>query len=147
MRHINIELYENKEVIKMKSIGETIASLRKKKGMTQNELAEKMNVTDKAVSKWERDLSCPDINTISKLADILDVSVEELLKAKKKDNSNTKMKDLLNLIFRAVALAMGIAVVVLNILNQIDVKSSIIMLGIGIVSIAIYLLDNKEKDN
>ena len=36
----------------MKSIGETIASLRKKKGMTQNELAEKMNVTDKAVSKW-----------------------------------------------------------------------------------------------
>ena len=104
----------------MKSIGETIASLRKKKGMTQNELAEKMNVTDKAVSKWERDLSCPDINTISKLADILDVSVEELLKAKKKENSNTtKMKDLINLIFKAVALAMGIAVVVLKILKQI----------------------------
>ena len=131
----------------MKSIGETIASLRKQKGMTQNELAEKMNVTDKAVSKWERDLSCPDINTISKLADILDVSVEELLKAKKKDNSNTKFKDLLNLIFRAVALAMGIAVVILNVLNQIDVKSSIIMLGIGIVCIAIYLLDNKENIN
>ena len=53
----------------MKSIGETIANLRKQKGMTQSELAEKMNVTDKAVSKWERDLSCPDINTISKLAD------------------------------------------------------------------------------
>ena len=132
----------------MKSIGETIASLRKKKGMTQNELAEKMNVTDKAVSKWERDLSCPDINTISKLADILDVSVEELLKAKKKENSNTtKMKDLINLIFKAVALAMGIAVVVLNILNQIDIKSSIIMLGIGLVCMAIYLLDNKENTN
>lgn len=128
----------------MKSIGETIASLRKQKGMTQNELAEKMNVTDKAVSKWERDLSCPDINTISKLADILDVSVEELLKAKKKEDSNTKMKDLINLIFKAIALAMGIAVVVLNILNQIDIKSSIIMLEIGIVCIAIYLLDNKE---
>ena len=132
----------------MKSIGETIASLRKQKGMTQNELAEKMNVTDKAVSKWERDLSCPDINTISKLADILDVSVEELLKAKKKENSNTtQMKDLINLIFKAVALAMGIAVVVLNILNQIDIKSSIIMLGIGIACVAIYLLDNKESDN
>ena len=131
----------------MKSIGETIAYLRKEKGMTQNELAEKMNVTDKAVSKWERDLSCPDINTISKLADILDISVEELLKAKKKENSNTKMKDLINLIFKAVALAMGIAVVVLNILNQIDVKSSIIMLGIGIACMAIYLLDNKETTN
>lgn len=147
MKHSNIELYENKEVIKMKSIGETIASLRKQKGMTQNELAEKMNVTDKAVSKWERDLSCPDINTISKLADILDVSVEELLKAKKKENSNTKMKDLINLILKAVALAMGIAVIVLNILNQIDVKSSIIMLGIGIACMAIYLLDNKENTN
>ena len=148
MKHSNIGLYENKEVINMKSIGETIASLRKQKGMTQNELAEKMNVTDKAVSKWERDLSCPDINTISKLADILDVSVEELLKAKKKENSNTtQMKDLINLIFKAVALAMGIAVVVLNILNQIDIKSSIIMLGIGIVCIAIYLLDNKKNTN
>ena len=131
----------------MKSIGETIASLRKQKGMTQNELAEKMNVTDKAVSKWERDLSCPDINTISKLADILDVSVEELLKAKKKDVSNTKIKDLINLIFKAIALAMGIAVVVLNILNQIDIKSSIIMLGIGIACIAIYLLDNNKTTN
>ena len=131
----------------MKSIGEIIASLRKQKGMTQNELAEKMNVTDKAVSKWERDLSYPDINTISKLADILDVSVEELLKAKKKEDSNTKIKDLINLILKAVALAMGIAVVVLNILNQIDIKSSIIMLGIGIVCIAIYLLDNKENNN
>ena len=131
----------------MKSIGETIATLRKEKGMTQNELAEKMNVTDKAVSKWERDLSCPDINTISKLANILDVSVEELLKTKKKDEPNTKIKDLINLIFKAVALAMGIAVVVLNILNQIDVKSSIVMLGIGIVCISIYLLDNKENNS
>ena len=131
----------------MKSIGETIAYLRKENGMTQNELAEKMNVTDKAVSKWERDLSCPDINTISKLADILDVSVEELLKAKKKENSNIKMKDLVNLIFKAVALAMGIAVVVLNILNQIDVKSSIIMLGIGVACIAMCLLENKPNNN
>lgn len=131
----------------MKSIGETIAYLRKQKGMTQNELAEKMNVTDKAVSKWERDLSCPDINSISKLADVLGVSVEELLKAKKKDDSSTKLKDLINLIFKAVALAMGIAVVVLNILNQIDVKSSLIMLGIGIACVSIYLLNDKENNN
>ncbi|HIU52273.1 MAG TPA: helix-turn-helix transcriptional regulator [Candidatus Merdicola faecigallinarum] len=133
--------------MKMRSIGETIASLRKEKGMTQNELAEKMNVTDKAVSKWERDLSCPDVNTISKLADILEVSVEELLKAKKKDNLEMKTKDLMNLIFKAVALAMGIAAVTLNILNQIAVKSSIIMLGIGIICISIYLLTNKENKN
>ena len=130
----------------MKSIGETIANLRKQKGMTQSELAEKMNVTDKAVSKWERDLSCPDINTISKLADVLDVSVEELLKTKKQDYSNNKIKDLINLILKAVAIAMGIGVVVLNILDKIETKSSIIMLGIGMFCIGLYLFDKNEKE-
>ena len=127
----------------MKSIGKMISSLRKEKGMTQSELAEKMNVTDKAVSKWERDLSCPDINTISKLADVLEVSVDELLQAKKKEYSDTKLKDLINLIFKSVAVAMGVAVIVLNILNKIDIKLSVIMLGIGILCIGIYLLDEK----
>ena len=131
----------------MKSIGETIASLRKKKGMTQNELAEKMNVTDKAVSKWERDLSCPDVNTISRLAEVLDTSVDELLQAKNKEYSNSKLKDLINVILKAVAIAMGIAVVVLNILDSIETKSSIIMLGIGLVCLAMYLMDNNEKND
>lgn len=131
----------------MKSIGKTIASLRKNKGMTQNELAEKMNVTDKAVSKRERNLSCPDVNTISKLADILGVSVEELLNSKNKEYFNSKIKDLVNLIFKAVALAMGIAVVVLNILDKINVKSSMIMLGIGISCVCIYLFSINESKN
>ena len=130
----------------MKSIGETIATLRKEKGMTQNQLAEKMNVTDKAVSKWERDLSCPDINTISKLADVLGVSVEELLKAKKSEYTGSKIKDLFNLILKAVAVAMGIAVIVLNILDKIDIKTSIILLGIGIFCIGLYLLDDKNTN-
>jgi transcriptional regulator with XRE-family HTH domain len=74
-----------------KSIGEIISSLRKEKGMTQNDLAEKMNVTDKAVSKWERNLSCPDVNSIPKLAEILGTTVEELLNAQpKKENNKTK---------------------------------------------------------
>ena len=66
-----------------KTLGAMIAELRKQHGMTQLELAEKMGVTDKAVSKWERDLSCPDINSIPNLAEILDVSVEELMQIKK----------------------------------------------------------------
>lgn len=129
----------------MKNIGETIASLRKEKGMTQSELAEKMNVTDKAVSKWERNLSCPDINTISKLANILDISVEELLKTKKNNLKTTKVKSLSNLIFKVVALAMGISVTVLNILNEIDIKSSIILLSIGLTCIGLYLLNDKDN--
>lgn len=54
-----------------KTLGMMIAELRKEHGMTQLELAEKMGVTDKAVSKWERDLSCPDINSIPTLAEAL----------------------------------------------------------------------------
>ena len=129
----------------MKNIGETIASLRKEKGMTQSELAEKMNVTDKAVSKWERNLSCPDIKTISKLANILGVSVEDLLKSKNQNYSTTRIKDLTNLIFKVVALAMGISVTVLNILNEIDIKSSIILLSIGLTCIGLYLLNDKDN--
>ena len=60
-----------------KTLGTMISSLRKDKGMTQLELAEIMGVTDKAVSKWERDLSCPDINSIPKLAEFLEISVED----------------------------------------------------------------------
>ena len=129
----------------MKSIGETISSLRKKKELTQNELAEKMNVTDKAVSKWERDLSCPDVNTISRLAEVLDVSVEDLLSAKEQKKTSDNSKDLIGLIFKAISIAMGIAVVVLNVLEKVDVKSSLVMLGIGLTSIGIYLLDKNES--
>lgn len=61
------------------SIGTVISINRKKKGLTQKALAEQLNVTDKAVSKWERDIACPDINTVPKLAEILDVPVESLI--------------------------------------------------------------------
>ena len=63
------------------TLGNKIAQLRKEKNMTQLELAAMLNITDKAVSKWERDISCPDINTFPKLAEILGVSVDELLQA------------------------------------------------------------------
>ena len=53
------------------SLGSTIAALRKERGMTQLELAGQLGVTDKAVSKWERGLSCPDLYTFPRLAEIL----------------------------------------------------------------------------
>jgi transcriptional regulator with XRE-family HTH domain len=60
-------------------MGQFISQLRKSKQMTQKDLAAKLNITDKAVSKWERGLSCPDISLLPSLADILDVTVNELL--------------------------------------------------------------------
>lgn len=75
-------------MIKKQTLGMMISSLRKEKGMTQLELAEKMGVTDKAVSKWERDLSFPNINSIPKLAETLDVSVDDLMQVKAESKEN-----------------------------------------------------------
>ena len=61
------------------TIGQIICEHRKKKGLTQKALAEQLNITDKAVSKWERDIARPDINTVPQLAEILDVPVELLI--------------------------------------------------------------------
>lgn len=62
------------------SFGAALAEHRKKQGMTQRQLADKLNVTDKAVSKWERGLSYPDVTLLKPLADALMVSVEMLLR-------------------------------------------------------------------
>lgn len=62
-----------------KTIGQKIASLRKEKGLTQKELAEKLCVTDKSVSKWETGVHFPDIAIIEPLAEELGISVSDLL--------------------------------------------------------------------
>ena len=61
------------------SVGNFIAELRKEKGLTQAELAERVGVTGGAVSKWERGLCYPDIETVVRLAEVLDLSVGEIL--------------------------------------------------------------------
>ena len=63
--------------------GAFIAQLRKEKGLMQKELAEKLYVSDKAVSKWERGLSIPDVTLLIPLSKILDVSVTELLECRR----------------------------------------------------------------
>lgn len=63
--------------------GNFISTLRKEKGFTQKELADMLGVTDKAVSRWETAKNYPDIETLEKLADALDVSISELLECKR----------------------------------------------------------------
>lgn len=63
--------------------GAFVSQLRKEKGLTQKGLAEKLHVTDKAVSKWERALSLPDVALLSPLAEALDVTVTELLEGQR----------------------------------------------------------------
>ena len=61
------------------TFGQRFARLRKNLGFKQDDIAEKVNISAQAVSKWENDLSAPDISTLPILADILNVSLDELL--------------------------------------------------------------------
>lgn len=65
------------------SIGQFIAALRKANGMTQQEVADRLNVSNKAVSRWERDECAPDLLLIPALAEMFDVTCDELLKGER----------------------------------------------------------------
>ena len=60
-------------------IGKLIYNLRKEKNLTQVQLAERMNISDKTVSKWERGFGCPEVSLLPELSTILDVDLENLL--------------------------------------------------------------------
>ena len=70
-----------------KTIGSFIATLRKANGMTQKTLAEKLNVSDKTVSRWERDDGAPDLSLIPVIAEIFGVTCDELLRGEKKEQT------------------------------------------------------------
>lgn len=134
-------------MMKKQTMGMMIAEKRKEMGMTQLDLANLMGVTDKAVSKWERDLSYPDVNALPKLAEVFGMSVDELMQIKTESvqqESHSSIRDMISLVFRAVCLAMGVAVVVLSVLDEIEMKSAIIMLGVGVACGGAALLEQQK---
>ena len=72
--------------------GNFIKELRKEKGLTQKELGEKLNITDKAISKWERGLSFPDITMLNILTDFFEVDVSELLNGERGIKTDIKLE-------------------------------------------------------
>ena len=74
-------------------IGRFIAECRKKASLTQMQLAEKLGITDKAISKWERGVAMPDTSIMLELCDILGISVNELLSGEKIDMENNNQKN------------------------------------------------------
>lgn len=84
-----------KEVVVMdyEKIGEFIFKLRKGKNLTQKQLAEKLNVTNKAISKWERGLGAPDVSLLRQLSEILEISVNELLLGERIDSLTKEQSD------------------------------------------------------
>ena len=84
--------------------GEFIAKLRKENGMTQKELAEKLFVSDKAVSKWERGQSLPDITLLNPIADALGVTAAELLNCGKMENEKVDVSRVDEIVEKAIEL-------------------------------------------
>ncbi len=74
-------------------IGKFIAECRKKANFTQMQLAERLGITDKAISKWERGISMPDTSIMLELCDILGISVNELLSGEKISMENNDQKN------------------------------------------------------
>lgn len=128
-----------------KTMGQIITQYRKERGMTQKELAEHMNVTDKAVSKWERDQSCPDIHSVPKLAEALGVSVDDLMQSTQtKHSSADELTKAFSIALRAIPLAMGIAVVVGSWLGKLQPDQGLTMLGIGMFCLALRTIKTEE---
>ena len=74
-------------------IGKFIAECRKQKGLTQMQLSEKLGITDKAIPKWERGISMPDVSIMLEVCGILGISVNELLSGEKINMENNDQKN------------------------------------------------------
>lgn len=132
------------------TFGATISALRKERGMTQLELARQMGVTDKAVSKWERNLSFPDVASLPKLAEVLGTSADELLEAKtatQEEPAGRRVPTLVELVLKAVALAMGVGVAALTIMDEVEPRNALGLLGIGVACLAlVQLMHGPEQE-
>ena len=129
--------------MKQQTFGATVAALRKERGMTQLDLAERMGVTDKAVSKWERDLACPDINTLPALADALGLTLDELMQGRSEKQPGKTPGALVDTILKAVALAMGVAVAALSALGALTPQQAMPLLGLGLACLAVHALQSE----
>ncbi len=105
-------------------IGKFIAECRKEKGLTQEVLAKKLNITKNAVSKWERGLSFPDVSLFKKICSELDISLEELINGEKDNSDNAKEKAMVS---------------VLKAKNKLKKKAAIILTILSIIFVAIIL--------
>lgn len=86
------EVFAEAEAQDTGTIGSRIAQARKAKGYTQEEFSQMLDVTAQAVSKWENDASCPDIQLLPKIADILDMTTDEILTGKATEHKKASAK-------------------------------------------------------
>lgn len=108
--------------------------------MTQQELASRLQITDKAVSKWERGLSCPDISLLPQLAEILGVTVDDLVSDGMKTPSSVfgklgreDIREMASLMFRCVSMALCAGGLLVYCLGGISVSDLCVMLCLAVI--------------
>lgn len=120
----------NDNLLKM---AQFISELRKEKKLTQKELAEQLGVTDKAVSKWERGLSYPDISLLPKLSYVLGITISELLNGKKTEPSNPEVEAMVEKTLKYASTATKSAAARSMVWKYVAMASAIILSGILIL--------------
>ncbi len=117
-------------------IGKFISEKRKEKGLTQKDLATLIGVTDKAVSKWERGLGCPDVSILEILSECLNVSILEILKGRKIENEIIPITEANDYVKQTVEYSK------LNNKNKLkEILSKIIMFLILLISVILFILN------
>ena len=126
----------------VQTLGSAIAALRKQKDMTQQELADYMGVSDKAVSKWEREQSLPDVYALARLADLFGVTTDQLLGTDPKPTPKEARQEHRNgilTICRLTVLAAAITLLLSTAFGFFHIQIVSTMMGFALFSIAIYM--------
>lgn len=119
-----------------------ISELRKSNKMTQKELAAQLGVTDKAVSKWERGLSCPDISLLPALCDILGITINELLNGKRLESSSSEEESIIETAIQYADTATKSKSKDMRVIYAI-ISSAILLLGIIVCTICNFAISGK----
>lgn len=109
-----------------KKFGLFLAALRKEQDMTQAELASKLQVTDKAVSRWERGIGLPDISMLEPLSEALHITVLELLRSEKLDQQELSPEDVSETVIETIKIAAE---------QQKSAKKRLLAIGAGVICI------------
>ncbi len=141
-------------------LGERLYNFRRKKGLSQEDVAAKLNVTRQTVSKWETDQTLPDLDKIESICELFEISTDELLKGKKEDvvvttnNLENKKKKALVISESVFLYFLGIIWIILsaellNINDGLMVSIFLLLYGLATINIIYYFISNsnmkKEK--
>ena len=117
-------------------IGKFISECRRKKGITQNELAELLGITNRAVSKWETGICMPDAGTIPELCQILDISISDLFSGEKSMENNKDSEKFILKLSTSVLVSFILLASFINV--SVYVKFIIILCGIILFAVGIF---------